>query len=138
MRRALLVLVSLFLLPSSAFATWSVIAVDRASGRVVIASATKRLPFSYFLTGMTATVAVRAQAAFEKGLTAPACLVAVDEHADGAITIGGSAAFIAGCGIKALSDAGKLGCDCAGASCAYQRLFLKTNESAWVSGPTLT
>ena len=40
MRRALLVVVSLLLLPSSAFATWSVIAVDRASGRVVIASAT--------------------------------------------------------------------------------------------------
>jgi len=32
--------VCLFLLPSSAFATWSVVAVDRNSGRVVIASAT--------------------------------------------------------------------------------------------------
>jgi Flp pilus assembly protein TadG len=76
---------------------------------VVTASATKKLPFSYFILGQGVTVTVRAQAAFEKGLIAPACLVAVDEHADGAITIGGSAEFIAGCGIKALSDAGKDG-----------------------------
>jgi len=40
MRRALLVLVSLLALPSYAFATWSVIAVDRPSGRVVRASVT--------------------------------------------------------------------------------------------------
>jgi Flp pilus assembly protein TadG len=74
---------------------------------VVTASATKKLPFSFFVAGVTATVTVKAQAAFERGLNAPACLVAVDEHADGAITIGGSAQFIAGCGIKALSDAGR-------------------------------
>ena len=40
MKRALFTLVSLLFLPGSAFATWSVIAVDRATGRVVIASAT--------------------------------------------------------------------------------------------------
>ena len=56
MRRALLVLVSLFLLPSSAFATWSVIAVDRASGRVVIASATCVDRDDQFLMGVQAVV----------------------------------------------------------------------------------
>ena len=40
MRRTILLLIALLSLPSSAFATWSVIAVDRATGRVVIASAT--------------------------------------------------------------------------------------------------
>src|SRR6185503_3418768 len=34
------VLIFLLLLPSSAFATWSVVAVDRNTGRIVIASAT--------------------------------------------------------------------------------------------------
>ncbi len=56
MRRALLVLVSLLLLPSSAFATWSVIAVDRASGRVVIASATCVDRDDQFLMGVQAVV----------------------------------------------------------------------------------
>ena len=56
MRRALLALVSLFLLPSSAFATWSVIAVDRASGRVVIASATCVDRDDQFLMGVQAVV----------------------------------------------------------------------------------
>jgi len=75
---------------------------------VVTASATKKLPFSYFLTGRSATVTVSAQAAYTRGVNVDSCLVAVDEHEDGAITIGGSAEFIAGCGIKALSDAGSL------------------------------
>jgi Raf kinase inhibitor-like YbhB/YbcL family protein len=56
MRRAFLVLVSLLLLPSSAFATWSVIAVDRASGRVVIASATCVDRDDQFLMGVQAVV----------------------------------------------------------------------------------
>jgi Flp pilus assembly protein TadG len=72
---------------------------------VVTSSATKALPFSFMLTGSAATVSVSAQAAFEEGRTFTSCLVAVDEHATGAVTIGGSAEFIAGCGIKALSDA---------------------------------
>jgi Flp pilus assembly protein TadG len=71
---------------------------------VVTASATKSLPFSSFLTGSATTVRVSSQAAFEKGATYTACLIAVDEDASGAITIGGSAQFIAGCGIAALSD----------------------------------
>ena len=40
MRRIALVLVVLAVAPASAFATWSVVAVDRSTGRVVIASAT--------------------------------------------------------------------------------------------------
>jgi hypothetical protein len=39
MSRVLLLLASLSLLPSTAFATWSVLAVDRTTGRVVLASA---------------------------------------------------------------------------------------------------
>lgn len=56
MHRALFVLVSLLLLPTSAFATWSVIAVDRASGRVVIASATCVDRDDQFLMGVQAVV----------------------------------------------------------------------------------
>ena len=57
MRRALsFVLFSLLLVPSSAFATWSVIAVDRASGRVVIASATCVDRDDQFLMGVQAVV----------------------------------------------------------------------------------
>ena len=40
MRRILLLALPLLALPTSAFATWSVIAVDRSTRRVVIASAT--------------------------------------------------------------------------------------------------
>jgi len=82
---------------------------DWASGDqnsvVVAASATKKLPFSFFLTGHVTTVQVRAQAAFEEGLiNTNSCLIAVDEDDDGAVIIGGNASFIAGCGIAALSD----------------------------------
>ncbi len=72
---------------------------------VVSASVTKALPFSSFLTGSATTVRVISQAAFEKGVTYSSCLIAVDPDATGAVTIGGSAKFIAGCGIAALSDA---------------------------------
>jgi hypothetical protein len=56
MRRAILFLGSLLLLPSTAFATWSVIAVDRGSGRVVIASATCVDRDDEFLKGVQAVV----------------------------------------------------------------------------------
>jgi Raf kinase inhibitor-like YbhB/YbcL family protein len=56
MRRISLVFVALFALPSSAFATWSVIAVDRATGRVVIASATCVDRDDQFLMGVQAVV----------------------------------------------------------------------------------
>jgi Flp pilus assembly protein TadG len=72
---------------------------------VVTASATDTLPFSSLITGAGTTVRVRAQAAFEEGRIIDSCLVAVDDDATGAVTIGGSAEFIAGCGIMAISDA---------------------------------
>lgn len=72
---------------------------------VVTASATKGLPFSSFLTGDDTTVSAFAQASFEEGATFTSCLIAIDEHASGAITIGGSSLFTAGCGMAALSDA---------------------------------
>ena len=56
MKRALFALVSLLFLPGSAFATWSVIAVDRATGRVVIASATCVDRDDQFLMGVQAVV----------------------------------------------------------------------------------
>src|ERR1051325_1321561 len=56
MRRFLLSLVLSVLLPSSAFATWSVIAVDMATGRVVIASATCVNNDDMFLMGVQAVV----------------------------------------------------------------------------------
>ena len=56
MKQALLSLFALLFLPGSAFATWSVIAVDRATGRVVIASATCVDRDDQFLMGVQAVV----------------------------------------------------------------------------------
>ena len=56
MRRAVLVLFSLLALPATASATWSVIAVDRSTGRVVIASATCVDRDDQFLMGVQAVV----------------------------------------------------------------------------------
>ena len=56
MRRIALLVVTLLCLPSSAFATWSVIAVDRATGRVVIASATCVDRDDQFLMGVQAVI----------------------------------------------------------------------------------
>ncbi len=69
----------------------------------VTVTATKRLPFSSFLTGEGVTVRAYAQAKFEGGTTYTSCLVAVNEEADGAITIGGSTVLTAECGLVALS-----------------------------------
>jgi Raf kinase inhibitor-like YbhB/YbcL family protein len=70
MKRALFALVALFFLPGSAFATWSVIAVDRATGRVVIASATCVDRDDLFLMGVQAVVV--------PGKGVAACQAAVD------------------------------------------------------------
>ncbi|MGH6786831.1 MAG: pilus assembly protein TadG-related protein [Novosphingobium sp.] len=70
----------------------------------VSATASQRLPFSSFLTGQTTTVYVFAQASFASGSTFTSCIIAVDDDADGAVTIGGSSVLTAGCGIAALSD----------------------------------
>ena len=56
MRRVALLLVSLLALPATASATWSVIAVDRSTGRVVIASATCVDRDDQFLMGVQAVV----------------------------------------------------------------------------------
>src|SRR6476469_6486136 len=71
MKRALLLaLAALLTLPASAFATWSVIAVDRATGRVVIASATCVDRDDLFLMGVQAVVV--------PGKGVAACQAAVD------------------------------------------------------------
>jgi hypothetical protein len=54
--RRLFVLAALLSVPSTAFATWSVVAVDRATGRVVIASATCVDQNDLFLPGVQAVV----------------------------------------------------------------------------------
>jgi hypothetical protein len=70
MRRTLLLFVLLLALPSSAFATWSVIAVDRSTSRVVIASATCVDQNDQFLMGV--------QAVLVPGKGVAACQAAVD------------------------------------------------------------
>jgi hypothetical protein len=56
MRRFLIALFATLVFPSSAFATWSVIAVDMSTGRVVIASATCVDRDDMFLMGVQAVV----------------------------------------------------------------------------------
>jgi hypothetical protein len=56
MRRVALFLISLLAVPATASATWSVIAVDRSTGRVVIASATCVDRDDQFLMGVQAVV----------------------------------------------------------------------------------
>src|SRR5688500_6263777 len=70
MKRALFGLVCLLFAPTSALATWSVIAVDRATGRVVIASATCVDRDDQFLMGVQAVVV--------PGKGVAACQAAVD------------------------------------------------------------
>jgi hypothetical protein len=71
MRRTILALASLLILPSTASATWSVIAVDRSTGRVVIASATCVDRDDEFLKGVQAVVV--------PGKGVAACQAAVDQ-----------------------------------------------------------
>ena len=70
MRRALRIALAVLLLPSPAFATWSVIAVDRSTGRVAIASATCVNRDDLFLPGVQAVVV--------PGHGVAACQAAVD------------------------------------------------------------
>jgi hypothetical protein len=56
MRKIILLVVLVFALQTSAFATWSVVAVDRSTGRVVIASATCVNGNDDFLKGVQAQV----------------------------------------------------------------------------------
>jgi hypothetical protein len=70
MRRSVVILLLLCLIPANAFATWSVIAVDRSTGRVVIASATCVDRDDQFLMGVQAVVV--------PGKGVAACQAAVD------------------------------------------------------------
>src|SRR5262245_50655116 len=70
MRRVVIVLLALLAAPPSAFATWSVVAVDRATGRIVIASATCVNGDDMFLPGVQAVVV--------PGKGVAACQAAVD------------------------------------------------------------
>src|SRR5215470_13559218 len=70
MRRVVVFLLSLLALPATASATWSVVAVDRSTGRVVIASATCVDRDDQFLMGVQAVVV--------PGKGVAACQAAVD------------------------------------------------------------
>jgi hypothetical protein len=70
MRHRFLLAILVVLLPSSAFATWSIVAVDRSTGRIVIASATCVNNDDLFLPGVQAVVV--------PGKGVAACQAAVD------------------------------------------------------------
>jgi len=70
MKRIVVCLVLALALPSTAFATWSVVAVDRGTGRVVVASATCVNGDDDFLKGVQAVVV--------PGKGVAACQAAVD------------------------------------------------------------
>ena len=70
MRNVALVIAALLVCPASALATWSVVAVDRSTGRVVIASATCVNGDDTFLPGVQAVVV--------PGRGVAACQAAVD------------------------------------------------------------
>lgn len=69
---------------------------------IVTATASKRLPFSGFLTGAAVNVTVRSQASFAEGKKYNACLVATSKTGTG-LDIGGNANVKAQCGLAALS-----------------------------------
>jgi uncharacterized Ntn-hydrolase superfamily protein len=81
MTRLAALVAALLTLPSSAWATWSVLAVDRATGRVVIASATCVDREDQFLMGVQAVVV--------PGKGVAACQAAVDRtHANQMLVFG--------------------------------------------------
>lgn len=69
---------------------------------IVAASASKRLPFSSFLTNSGVVILAKAQASFERGMDYHACLLATSSHGTG-LEIGGNADVRAQCGLAALS-----------------------------------
>lgn len=69
----------------------------------VTASVTKTLPFSNLITGKAATISTQAKAAFTSGASFTSCLLALDDDASGAVTLGGTSVVTARCGIAALS-----------------------------------
>lgn len=71
---------------------------------VVSVTATKRLPFSSFLTGNSTTVRARAQATYTVGQTYSACMFAVHPSASQAFKFGGSVDGNSACGVGTLSN----------------------------------
>lgn len=71
----------------------------------VHATVSHLLPFSGFLIGNAPQIYAYAQAAYQEGTEFTSCLVAVDEHTEGAIIVGGNTVLTAGCGMMALSNA---------------------------------
>lgn len=69
---------------------------------VVTATASKRLPFSSFLTGRGVTIGARSQAKFAAGGNYSACLIATGSSGT-TLSIGGNASVTAHCGMAALS-----------------------------------
>ncbi len=69
---------------------------------VVVATASKELPFTSFFTGSAATVRASAQATFEEGGNYSACLVSLIDEGTGT-SIGGNSSVSAKCGLAALS-----------------------------------
>ncbi|PKB25499.1 putative Flp pilus-assembly TadE/G-like protein [Novosphingobium kunmingense] len=88
--------------PTVNTAKWLGSSVDNSV--VVSFSASKKLPFSSFLTQKGVTISARAQAVYQQGRSFTSCLIAVDPETRGAITIGGNAYIVTGCGAAALSD----------------------------------
>lgn len=72
---------------------------------VVAASASKKLPFSGFITNSAVVINVHAQASYQKGATYTACLTALAKSGTDTIDIGGNATVKADCGLAALSCA---------------------------------
>lgn len=69
---------------------------------ILAASATRRLPFSSFLTGSAVTIGVTAQASFQAGANYNACLIATGGSGT-TFEVGGNANVQARCGLAALS-----------------------------------
>lgn len=69
---------------------------------LVMASVTRRLPFTGMLLGRSATISATAQAAFEQGGTFNACLMTLKETGT-TFSVGGNAEIDANCGLGALS-----------------------------------
>lgn len=69
---------------------------------ILTANATRRLPFSSFLTGSAVTIRVKSQASFQAGQNYNACLIAVGNTGT-TFEVGGNANVQARCGLAALS-----------------------------------
>ncbi|MEY4269939.1 MAG: hypothetical protein RLZZ58_1155 [Pseudomonadota bacterium] len=70
---------------------------------LVTLTASRTLPFSGMFMTAPATITVRSQAAIQEASNYTSCLVALDDDAEGAITLGGNGTVGIRCGIAALS-----------------------------------